>query len=102
MTSGFFTAAWENDLEVTVSGYAGGIEVGQSIFWIESGFPSREVFNFGTVDEITFVTSGGTDAGLTGSGQQLVIDNMTIDMPEPAGVLVFCAVAGFVSLRRRG
>ncbi len=96
-----FTAAWKNDLEISVTGYAGGRQVGQSLFFVNPGYPSFEVFDFGPVDQVTFASSGGVLAGLTGTGSQFAMDNMVINLPEPAGASLPCAVAGFIALRRR-
>ncbi len=104
LVSAFFTGAWKNGLQITASGYLRGVQVSQFTFWVNEDYASLEMFDFGLVDQVTFVSSGGTEAVDTNpaGGPQFAMDNMTILSPEPAGAMLSGAFGlGLVARRRR-
>jgi len=71
------TGAWNNGLEVTVTGFRKGVQVDSTTFTVNSTGPTLETLNW-DVNRVTFVSFGGTPAGYpNGSGEQFVLDNLT-------------------------
>lgn len=102
-TGAYFTAAWENDLNVSVKGYSGdmlkydpgsftvGVDVltgaklnGENApYWFQADFIG--------IDRLEISASGGVYADVGGIGGNVVIDNFTINesaVPEPATILL--------------
>jgi hypothetical protein len=75
---GNFTAAWNNDLNVTASAWDDGVVVGTKTFSIDTAEPTEVVFDFTSIDKITFASFGGTDAGLGGGGEHFAMDDLVI------------------------
>lgn len=99
--SGYFTAAWNNGLTITVDGYLGGNLVDTTSFVVNTTGPTLETFNW-TVDTLDFTSSGGTNAGYHGAGTQFALDNLTINevapVPEPAAVLLLATLLSIALL----
>lgn len=81
--SGFFTAAWRNDLVLDVYGFRSGAPLYGSEFLLNTTTPTFAALNFLGVDAIVFQTSGGTDAGFGTDGTQFVLDNFTFAAVQP-------------------
>ncbi len=71
------TAAWNDNLNVAISGFRGGAQVFSQNIVISDDAPARIELNWTDLDSITFRPFGGTDAGTLGTGQHLVIDDFT-------------------------
>jgi hypothetical protein len=110
--SAYFTAAWNDGLKVSITGYLSGVQVDQASFIINTSGPTLETFNWGNVDTLQFVSSGGTPHGYTsGVGEQFAMDNFTFDqasqaaaplpMPASAGVGLLGALGFWMLVRRR-
>jgi hypothetical protein len=84
LNSGYFTSAWNNDLQLTVTGFTDEGGTNQkyiSTYTLQTTAPSKIVFNWTDIKRILFSSSGGTDANATdgGSGTHFVVDNLCID-----------------------
>jgi PEP-CTERM motif len=120
LVSGYFTAAFNTGLPVTVTGYHGASVVGSVTFTLNlspSAAPVLETFNFDNVTRVVFSSKGcGTSPGCvpygpysdTGQGQQFVLDNLTISgaptyTPEPASLMLLATggLAAFQGWRKR-
>lgn len=73
---GSFTAAWNDDLEVTLVGQLGGIEQYRSNFIMSDDFPSLLTLNFHSIDTLQIWTAGGVDAGTPGGGNHVALDDL--------------------------
>jgi hypothetical protein len=76
--SGYFTAAWNNGLQITLTGYLNGVQVDQTTFTVSTRSPTLVTLNWGDVTSVTFTSSGGTNAGYRGWGEEFALDNLTI------------------------
>ena len=76
--SGYFTAAWNNGLKITLTGYLNGVQVDQTTFTVSTRAPTLVTLNWADVTSVTFASSGGTNAGYRGWGEEFALDNMTI------------------------
>jgi hypothetical protein len=95
LNSGYFTAAWNDGLAITVVGMLGGIQVvgDTQTFVVNTSGPTLETFNWSGIDEVGFSSAGGVHhVGYIGSGTQFVLDNLAINepstVPEPSSVLL--------------
>ena len=84
LNSGYFTAAWSNDLQLTVTGFTDEGGTNQkyiSTYTLQKTSQSKIVFNWTGIKHILFSSSGGTDANETdgGSGPHFALDNLCID-----------------------
>jgi hypothetical protein len=82
--SGYFTSAWNNNLQLTVKGFTDEGGTNQkyiSTYTLQTTAPSKIVFNWTNIKRILFSSSGGTDANATdgGGGTHFVLDNLCID-----------------------
>ncbi|MBA4109323.1 MAG: PEP-CTERM sorting domain-containing protein [Leptothrix sp. (in: Bacteria)] len=102
--SAYFTAAWSNGLIVDVQGYLGGSLVKSTSFTLDTTAASLITFNWANIDQVTFVSHGGVDAGLGGSGTHFALDNVTLNaVPEPSSfalVIAGLGIFGLMSKRR--
>lgn len=105
-TSAYLTAAWNNGLNVQVTGYLQGNAIYQQALTIDTDAPTLFAFNFLGVDRVNFVSSGGTSAGLGGSGTHFAMDDATFSAstvtPEPLSMaLLGTGLFGLGAMRRR-
>lgn len=112
-TSAYITAAWNNDLNVTLTAFKDGTQKYQRSVIVGPYAATKFDFNFDDVDEVRFHSEGGTNAGLEvseelaaqstgkmmnvihndnkilGSGTHFVLDNVVINgggTPTPTPV----------------
>jgi len=98
LNSAYLTAAWNNGLQVEVQGFVDGTLTYDNTYTVNTTAPSSINFNYLDVDEVNFISSGGTSAGYSGRGTQFAMDNLTIStVPEPAS-LTFGGLGGLASL----
>ncbi|CAA6819087.1 MAG: Unknown protein [uncultured Sulfurovum sp.] len=74
-TSGYLTAAWRNDLEITLKGYNNGVELYTRTVVVGPYSATKFDFNFNDVDTVTFHAEGGTNAGLVVSDEVVAQSN---------------------------
>jgi hypothetical protein len=111
LTSLFLTAAWNDGLNVAITGSLGGLVLDAETLIVSTAAATLETLNWPGINTISISTSGGTpnpNFATGGSGTQVAVDNITINngtppIPEPgtlglvgSGVL---ALAG--AIRRR-
>jgi subtilisin family serine protease len=63
-TSAYITAAWNNDLNVTLTAFKNGVEQYQHSVFVNPYTPTKVVLNWSNIDEIQFHSEGGTNAEL--------------------------------------
>lgn len=104
LTSADITAAWNNGLNVEVIGYNGATELYDNNYTVNTTGPTDIAFDYSGITEVEFITSGGTPAGLSGSGEHMAIDNIVLNGVPDAGatsVLLGGAVTILGLLRRK-
>jgi hypothetical protein len=84
----YLTAAWNNALTVQIDGYWDGVLRHREIIQVDATAPTLFNFtNFRTINQLTLFSSGGTNAGLDGTGTQFAMDNFTYSaVPDPATI----------------
>jgi hypothetical protein len=104
LVSAYITGAWNDDLTVEAEGLVGSSVAYDNFYMVNSTAPTLINFNYLDVDEVIFVSIGGTPHGYAGgSGEQFVMDNLTVT-PTPEPSVLFLAVPGAIALaifRRR-
>ena len=97
--SGYFGAAWNNGLTLTVVAYDDGVAVGNATIVLNPtqalvDFAARTATGavsanfsgrFDSIDEVRMDSVGGTPAGLRGSGEQFGVDDITLVVPATTG-----------------
>ena len=79
LLSAWLTAAWSDNLQLEVKGYAGGNLLYDSTYFLSPTAPTNIVFNYLGVTEVDFIPSGGTPyPGYSETGTQFVVDNMVV------------------------
>jgi len=105
LVSAYFTGAWRDGLQVTVTGYRPLLPPLVLTFAVDTTAPSLVNFNWANVASLSFHSEGGTPhAGLQGSTNQFVMDNMVTSVPEPSSLVLGIAgvlLLGFTSRRLR-
>jgi hypothetical protein len=102
----YITAAWNDGLDVTVTGLLGGVQQDQTNLVINTSGPTHVVLNWAGIDEVDFSTCCGVNHGYDGGGTHFALDNVTFNgVPEPAAwglmILGFAGVGvGLRSARR--
>ena len=107
LSDGFFTAAWNNGLHVTVNAVFENATTATETFTLNTTGPIDEYFGWNNLAKVTFSSFGGTSAGLAGGGEHFALDNLniapTVAVPEPAtdALLMLGLVAVGLGIRRR-
>jgi MYXO-CTERM domain-containing protein len=112
----YLTGAWNNNLQIEVRGYLDGNQVITTTVIASSPSttsPTFYSFNYSGIDQLEFISFGGTDAGLGGGGTFFAMDNFTFNepigptagTPEPASLAIWglgaLGVAAVGRARRR-
>ncbi len=87
LDSAYLTAAWNDNLQLEVQGFVGATLTYDQTYTLNTTGSTLINFNDAGVDEVEFISSGGTpNPGLGGSGgEQFVMDNLSITLvPEPS------------------
>lgn len=107
LNSMYLTAAWNNGLQITVTGYDGGTLLDTATFTVNESGPTLETLNWSGVNTIEFVSRGGTPVpGVIGMGTQFALDNLTVSSvastPEPCSLLLLgTSLLGGLGIGRR-
>jgi hypothetical protein len=103
LMSAYLTGAWNDGLNLEVQGFVGALLVYDNHYTVNSTAPTLINFNYLGVDEVNFISSGGTAHGYAGgAGQQFVLDNLTVATPEPSSfVLAVLGILGLATTRFR-
>ena len=98
LNSAYLTAAWRDNLAVTVVGSLDGKIKYTKICYPSATGPMLIQFDFLGVDNVLFTPSGGTKhPGYTADGTQFVVDDMTINaVPEPGTYLAGLSALGLL------
>ena len=79
-------AAWNNGLTVVVEGLEDGHIIDATDFVVSATGPAQlKTLDWSGIDELTFFTFGGNNAGYNGQGTQFVLDNLDIAGPGVTG-----------------
>lgn len=77
--SAYLTAAWNDNLQVKVLGYAGSTVTYSNVYTLSATAPTLINFNYLGVNEVYFASSGGTHhSSYVGSGPHFAMDSVTI------------------------
>jgi hypothetical protein len=88
LASAYMTGAWNDGLQVEVQGYVGGSLTYDNTYTLNATAPTFVTFNYSGVTEVQFISSGGTvHSGYGGSGEQFVMDNVTVQFPPTPPVI---------------
>jgi len=106
--SAYLTAAWNNGLQVEVTGYLNATQLYQTTVAPSYSGPTLYNFNFQGINRLTFRSFGGTDANPNddGAGEHFAMDNFSfgpaVATPEPASLtLLGLGVLGLAGYARR-
>ncbi len=83
--STYMTAAWDDNLQVEVQGYAGSVLSFDNIYALSATNPTFIALNYVGITSALFISSGGTpdfNYSGSGSGSEFAMDNVTI-LPTP-------------------
>ena len=90
LDSAYFTAAWSNGLNISIEGYNGATLVDSITLVTDTTGPTFTTFNWNGITEVVFDSSGGTDAGYGGKGDNFAMDNLVVtSTPEPPTLFLF-------------
>ena len=107
LVSAYLTGAWNDGLNVEVKGFVGITLLYDNTYTVNATGPTLVNFNYVGISRVEFSSFGGTPHpgyGLYGSGEQFVMDNLTIEpMPEPSSALVLggCLLLSLLERNRR-
>jgi hypothetical protein len=105
LNSFYLTAAFNDGLNVTVTGLLNGVMINSTTLVVNTSGPTLETFNWAGINAVDFSSCCGVHHDdYLGSGTQFVIDNLSIStVPEPstwATLLLGFAGLGFAGYRR--
>jgi hypothetical protein len=107
LVGGYFSAAWNDGLSITLIGLKGGIEKFTTTFTVDTTGSIFEVLNWSGIDEVRFKSFGGTHNDLFEShGHNFALDDLQISevaaVPLPAAAPLFgMAMIGLVGYATR-
>ncbi|MBU7585596.1 MAG: PEP-CTERM sorting domain-containing protein [Nostoc sp. TH1S01] len=96
--SAYLSGAWNDGLNILVEGFYGGIAKYSTTVTVNSTSPTLFNFDFLGIDSLKFSSFGGINAGYSGVGFNIVLDNFTYTpqpVPEPTAILGLITSASF-------
>ncbi len=101
LNSAYLTAAWNDGLQVEVKGFVGATLIYDHAYTVNTTGPTLVNFNYTGINQVMFISSGGTPhPGLGSSGEQFVMDNLSITfVPEPSAFALVGLAAMSLILR---
>jgi hypothetical protein len=104
LDSAYLTAAFNEGLQVEVQGFVGSVLTYDNTYTLSPTAPSLISFDYLGVDEVNFISFGGTpQVGYGGYGTQFAMDNLLINTtPEPGTMGLLILGATLVGLGGRG
>jgi hypothetical protein len=88
----YFTGAWNDDLNIDISGWLGGSNVHSTTVIVSSTAPTWVNLNWANVDELRFHSYGGTpNPDYSGYGEEFAMDNFTYEavaVPAPSALIL--------------
>jgi len=79
LNSGYFTAAWNDDLQLEVIGKQNGRTLFDRTYFLSSTSPTKITFPPSILTSVEFISSGGTPNGAyNGSGVHFAVDNLSV------------------------
>jgi uncharacterized repeat protein (TIGR03803 family) len=94
--SAYLTAAWNDDLQVEVQGYAGKTLKYDNTYTLSAKTPTRIQFNYLGITTVEFTSWGGSPhPGYGGGGTHVVIDNVSLIPVEGLSVSTAYSFQGF-------
>jgi hypothetical protein len=100
LESAFFTAAFNDGLEITAQAFDGSVLLYSTTFTVDTNGPTRRDFGWSGMTSVTFSATGGTDRFFDQSGTNFAIDDISV-VPEPATWLTMTLGLGAVALALR-
>ena len=101
LNSGYFTAAWSDGLQMEVQGFAGGHLLYENTYTLDTTAPLFIEFGFLNVDQVNFSSYGGVGHYQYVGGDQFVMDDIVVTVPEPRRLAFLILVALLGLLRGR-
>lgn len=102
LNSVYLSAAWNDGLQVEVPGFVGGTLTYDNTYTVNTQGPTLINFNYVGIDEVEFISSGGTPHGYTvGHGTEFGMDNLSVTLvPEPSTFALAGLSVIILTLRR--
>lgn len=75
----YLTAAWNNNLNVDITGYNGEDQIYTYSLILNTDGPTLVTLNWTDLTRVTFNSYGGVDAGLGGGGVQFALDDLILN-----------------------
>lgn len=103
LVSAYLTGAWNNNLQVTVTGFNGVTQVGTQTVTVSAYAPTLFTFNYNNITSVNFSSSGGVDVPeYSGSGTHFALDNLSVTaVPEPESAALVLLGSALLIRRRR-
>jgi hypothetical protein len=102
MESGYFTGALSDGLQLRIEAFFQGSLVGDTTYTLDTSGPLMIAFNLPVVDQIRFTSFGGIPHSESATGDQFVIDNLSISfVPEPSIMTLGILGIAMLVLQRR-
>ena len=105
LTAADLTGAWNDGLDVAITGYVGGVATYFKDVVVDTSGPTLVSFGWTGLSEVDFSSSGGVNHGYDGSGEHFAMDNLTISaggVPEPTTWALMAVGAGLLGAGLRG
>jgi hypothetical protein len=99
----YFTGAWNDGLEIDISGWLGASKVHNTTVTVSSTTPTWVGLDWTNIDRLKFHSYGGThNPDYSGTGLHFVMDNFTYNEPISAVPVPGAAVLGVLGLSFAG